>query len=285
MTIWCKAALTAVIAMLALSAPRPSFAQGAVVCVNCSTEWTAAMNYAKTVEQLLKQVEMLKLAYQNTKALADFSGPSSIAGFNSVNSILAQATSLSYAMSNFDAEFGKKFKDYNGYASTSFDMKSLIKKRQQWAADMNSTTKSTSNAMAKQNEQIKGDEEQAIQRLMAKAQSSQGALQAQQTALLIAIENLRQMQKLRQLVMMNTQVNINQHQNRSDLSNILGTLQDGMQPKPITTKGSGVPKPQVPTTFASASSSSTTTATARAGAGTGTIVGMNGSPVSLRGAP
>jgi type IV secretion system protein TrbJ len=214
----CKAALAlAGAAFLTLAAPRPGRAQGAVYCVNCSEQITQWLNYLKTAEQLIKQTEMLKLSIQNTRPLAGFPAGTGATGLRELNAILAQAKSLTYAAGAIDPQFAQKFKDYNGYASAPrIDDQFMAGKRQQWSADANDATRTTLNATAKQNAQIEGPEEQNLENLKTKAETAEGNLAAQQAVAALSVETIRQLQKLRQLVMIEIQQSTNRNQNDAD---------------------------------------------------------------------
>ena len=82
--------------------------------------------------------------------------------------------------------------------------------------DANSSTLTTLKAVGLQNQQIQGDEEQALQKLEAQAKTAQGNLETQQLALALAIQTVRQLQKLRELIMMDIQLAANHGQTRED---------------------------------------------------------------------
>jgi P-type conjugative transfer protein TrbJ len=177
------------------------------------TLWLVHLN---TLSQLEKQAALLQNALKNTTALPNFKSGNGLADIRAVTAILAQAKSLSYASSNLDAQFAQKFKDYNGYAASRLDNQTMAAKYQQWSADANSSAQTGLKAAGLQARQMEGDEEAQMQALESQARSAQGALDAQQTALALSIETVRQLQKLRQLVMLNMQLAANYAQNEQD---------------------------------------------------------------------
>jgi P-type conjugative transfer protein TrbJ len=190
------------VAMIALT--QPANAQGgAIYCVNCSSEYTQWLNYLKLVDQLEKQAGLLQYAARNTAALSNFTANASVADIRAVTAILRQGQALSYASANVDAQFALKFKDYNGYAALKLDGQTMAAKYQQWSADANAATRTALKAAGAQSQQMEGAEEARIAELEAKAKTTEGALEAQQTALELSVETVRQLQKLRQLVLLN----------------------------------------------------------------------------------
>ena len=82
----------------------------------------------------------------------------------------------------------------------------LAAKHQQWSEDANSNTQTALKGAGAQAKQIEGDEETRIKQLEAQAGGASGSLEAQQTAMALAVETVRQIQKLRQLLFANLQL-------------------------------------------------------------------------------
>jgi P-type conjugative transfer protein TrbJ len=205
----------AVTAAAVISGPRPACAQ-AVYCTNCGQEYTQWLNYLKSISQLEKQAALLQNAIKNTTPLQNQRWGAGLADIRAVTALLAQAKSLSYASAGLDTQFAQKFKDYNGYAASKLDNQTMAAKYQQWSEDANSSVKTSLQAASLQNRQIEGDEEALMQWLESQAGGVKGGLDAQQVGNILAAETVRQIQKLRQLVLMNLQLAANYVQNEQD---------------------------------------------------------------------
>ncbi len=220
-------------------ATAPVHAQ-AVFCTNCSSEVTQLANYAQLIDQLAKQAALLNSASQNTTPLSAHVWSNGQSDITSVSALLARATSLSYTLANLDSAFSQKYTDYNSYlsgAQGSLNGQTMAGKYQQWSADTNSSVSTTLKAANLQSGQISGSEEQTLQSLQAQAQNVFGNLDAKQVGNEIAVEMVRQIQKLRQLILVDMQMKANFVQTQSDRD----TSVQAAWKKFLTT-------PQVPTT-------------------------------------
>jgi P-type conjugative transfer protein TrbJ len=222
MSIFCKRLeLAAVAAAIGAAAavPGPAAAQvggGVVYCTNCGEEYTQWLNHLQLASQLEKQAAQLEIAIRNAAALSNFTTGAGFSDLRAVTAILKQAKALSYASSGLDAKFSKKFKDYSAYAASKLDVSTMAAKYQQWSEDASSAARTTLKAAGLQATQIEGAEEQTLKTLESQAKSAKGGLEAQQVALALSIETVRQIQKLRQLILMNMQLAANYGQIGAD---------------------------------------------------------------------
>ena len=204
----------AVLASVALLTPSSSPAQ--VVCANCSTELTQLLNYAQLIDQLAKQASILETNLNqyrnmttNTTPLTSTQWGSALSDINTVNQLLGQATSLSYAAGNIDSQFSNKYSDYNNYLAGQLTTQTFAAKYQQWSSDTNSSVKTTLRGAGQQSSQIQTGEESTLQNLETQVTGVQGNLDALQVNSEIAMQTVRQLQKLRQLVAMDVQLKAN----------------------------------------------------------------------------
>jgi P-type conjugative transfer protein TrbJ len=202
---------------------RPALAQ-TVYCVNCGSEFTQLANYAQLINQLAKQAGILQTninQYQvmtlNSTPLTQQQWGSAANDIRATNTVLSQAQSLSYLLGTLDAAFAKKYSNYNTYVSgTALNSQTMAAKYQQWSADTNSSVATTLKAAGTQSAQITGAEDQLLQSLQSQATGANGQLQALQVANEVSVQTVRQLQKLRQLVLMDTQLKANFIQTQSD---------------------------------------------------------------------
>jgi len=173
-------------------------------------------NFLELVDQLEQQQALVKYAVRNTTGMRNFIGNNSIADIRAITDILRQGQALSYASANIDAQFSLKFKDYNGYVALKLNNQTMAAKYQQWSADANAATRTALKAANAQSQQMEGAEEARIRELEVRAQTTKGALEAQHAALELSVETVRQLQKLREIVLINMDLVAKHKQIESD---------------------------------------------------------------------
>jgi type IV secretion system protein TrbJ len=203
-------------------APIPASAQ-AVFCTNCGTEFTQLANNLQLADQLARQVELVQEAIKrhetmllNTTGLENQTFGNPLGEIRQMTSLLDQAKSLSITSANLDGQFSEKYKEYNAYLSDKLDAEALSQKYQQWSEDTNSSVLTTLKAARLQSEQIEGDEAALFSELEGRAMTAEGRMQAIQVANQIALAAARQTQKLRQLILVQLQLQANFMQMQKD---------------------------------------------------------------------
>jgi P-type conjugative transfer protein TrbJ len=191
---------------------HPAVAQ-TVVCVNCGSEFTQLLNYATLLEQYLKQAAILqqtiaqyKNMVANSQTLTNQQWSSTLADLKAVTAIFSSAKSVSYASANLDQQFSARYGTYDSYVSAKSNGQTMAAKYKQWSEDTNASTKAALKAAGLQSSQIEGGEQTYVQHLETQATTVKGRLDAIQTGNQIAVEELRQIQKLRQLLFANLQL-------------------------------------------------------------------------------
>ena len=182
----------AVAAALTLALPMPR-AQ-TVFCTNCSTELTQLANNIQLVDQLARQVELVREAIAqttnltlNTQALDGQEWSGAVAEIRKLNDILAQAKSLSFTATDLDAQFARKYSDYNAYVSQQPDAETLGARLQQWSEDTNDSVLTTLKAAGLSARQIEGEEDSYLRGLERLAETAEGRMQAIQVGNQIAM--------------------------------------------------------------------------------------------------
>jgi type IV secretion system protein TrbJ len=104
---------------LGLAVPKPAHA---FYCANCGTEWTQLANNLQLVKQLEQQVAAVQQAIRqyenlllNTNPLKSQIWSNALGEIKRLNSLFAQAKSLSFASGNLEGLFAKKYGDYQSY--------------------------------------------------------------------------------------------------------------------------------------------------------------------------
>lgn len=188
-----------------------------------ATEFTQLANNFELVKQLEQQMALVQQAirqYQNlltnTNPLGNQTWGNALAEMRKLNSLLGQAKSLSFTAGNLDGQFAQKYGDYGSYVSSQIGDAELMRKYQQWSEDTNSSVLTTLKAAGLETEQIEGAEDSYLRHLQQLSETSEGRMQALQISNQIAIQLARQMQKLRQLMLVQMQLQANFIQQQID---------------------------------------------------------------------
>jgi P-type conjugative transfer protein TrbJ len=211
---WLAASLT-----LVTAAPGQT-----VFCTNCASEITQLANNIQLVDQLARQVQLVQQALQQTENMVTNTRPldgqqwgDTLASIRKLNELLGQAKSLSFAGGNLEAEFSKKFQDYNAYRHQQQPGEDALSgKLQQWSEDTNASVLSTLKAAGLSSEQLEGEEDSYLRQLEDRATSAEGRMQAIQVGNQIAMAGVRQTQKLRHMMLVQMQLLANFVAQRGD---------------------------------------------------------------------
>jgi type IV secretion system protein TrbJ len=211
----------AVTAVLTLALPMPR-AQ-TVFCTNCSTELTQLANNIQLVDQLARQVELVREAIAqttnltlNTQTLERQEWSGAVTEIRKLNDLLSQAKSLSFTASDLDAQFARKYSDYNAYVAQQPNAETLGTRLQQWSEDTNDSVLTTLKAAGLSARQIEGEEDSYLRSLERLAETAEGRMQAIQVGNQIAMASARQTQKLRYIMLIQVQLLAGFVQRQSD---------------------------------------------------------------------
>ncbi len=170
-----------------------------------ATEWTQLANnlqlvnsYIRLGDQLQQEIRMVLDMTKNSQIL-----PSQVFGPISTDiarlaSIVQGGRALAYSMANLDAEFRTRFRGW-GYSSRTW-----YSDYRNWSQTSLDTTLGTLRAAGLQGQQLQS-EQAVLDRLRVMAQSSDGRMQALQVANQIAEQQVQQIMKLRQLMLVDLQ--------------------------------------------------------------------------------
>jgi P-type conjugative transfer protein TrbJ len=98
----------------------------------------------------------------NTQALDRQEWSGAIAEIGKLNDLLAQAKSLSFTAADLDAQFARKYGDYNTYVAQQPDAETLGARLQQWSEDTNDSLLTTLKAAGLSARQIEGEEDRYL---------------------------------------------------------------------------------------------------------------------------
>jgi len=190
-------------------APTPAHA---IYCANCSTFYQQMFEYAEQVNTALNTAEQLSAQirqYQNMVAQG-VSLPNTMFGritqdLQQVISVYNRSQALGRNVANLDSSFNTSFPGYQAYLTrfvnssgraTGTNMQSQYKK---WSENGMDSVK-TSMAAANMNTSTFDAEDAHLEQLVARSQSAVGRQQAIQAGNEIAASNVQQLQKLRDLL-------------------------------------------------------------------------------------
>lgn len=189
----------------------------AIYCTNCSTFYQQLFEYAEAVNTALNTAEQLSTQVQqyNNMVTQGIPLPNSMFGsitqdMQRVASIYNRSQALGRNIANLDSQFNIQFPGYQTYLQRFFQSSSrttdaMPDRYEQWSSQNFDNAKTAMQA-AGINTSTFADEDKHLEQLVSRSQSSAGRMQAIQAGNEIAASNVQQLQKLRDLVA--TQINL-----------------------------------------------------------------------------
>lgn len=186
----------------------------ALYCANCSTFYQQVFEYAEqvntalnTAEQLQTQIQQYQMMVTQGTGLPD-SMFSSIAGdLKNVMKIYDRSQALGRQIQNMDSQFNTAFPGFNSYLNqVASSAESPAQDRYQTWSDQGRGNVKAALEAANLNTSTFESEGEQLDRMMTRSQSAVGRMQALQAGNEIASQNVQQLQKLRDLVA--TQINM-----------------------------------------------------------------------------
>jgi P-type conjugative transfer protein TrbJ len=164
---------------------------------------------------IAKIVLQLEDQRRNTRGVSRHVWGRPMAEIRRVDAIARRTRSLTYTATNLDRDFSRRYSTYNGYAGRRIDAEAMASKHQQWSEEANDNVLVALKATSAQAGQLAAEDAdlRAIERM---AGSAGGRMQALQAGNQFAGQTVRQVQKLRQLIMLNTQLQANHMQAAHD---------------------------------------------------------------------
>ena len=179
---------------------------------------------AKLIEQLNRQLQQLKIAQQqlsdmivNTATLPAQYWGQTMQNINRVNQLMNDVKSLSYQGNNIEQQIRQRYQGYSTYSGSGAN--SITGKYNQWSNETNSSITATLSALGLQNSQM-DDEDALMRQLESMGNSATGRMQAAQIGNQMAAQGVRQTQKLRQLMMLQTQMQANWYASQQDQADV-----------------------------------------------------------------
>lgn len=192
-------------------APLPAYA---IYCSNCSTFYQQMFEYAEQVNTALNTAEQLQTQiqqYQNMvtqgTGLPDSMFGSIAADLKNVVSIYNRSQALGRQIQNIDSQFNTVFPGFESYLNQAANSAEVPTQDRylKWSEQGSDNVKTAMEA-ANLNTGAFESEDAQLARMVSRSQSAVGRMQAIQAGNEIASQNVQQLQKLRDLVA--TQINM-----------------------------------------------------------------------------
>lgn len=208
-----SAAVTASVALGAgfFAAPTPAYA---IYCSNCSTFYQQMFEYAEAVNTQLNTAQQLATQIQQYQNMVTqgLSLPNSMFGsiaadLQSVANIYTKSQALGRQIQNMDSQFNTQFPGFESYLNQAANSAAVPARDryQKWSEQGRDNVKAAMEA-ANLNTGTFESEDAQLARMVSRSQSAAGRMQAIQAGNEIASQNVQQLQKLRDLVA--TQINM-----------------------------------------------------------------------------
>lgn len=225
--------------------PPPAYA---IYCSNCSTFYQQMMDYVEAVNTALNTAEQLSTQVQqyNNMVQQGISLPSSMyssitADMQRVASIYNRSQALGRNISNLDSQFNTQYPSYQTYLtnfvqSSGTATNSMPDRYQKWSDNGRANVK-TSMEAANMNTSTFADENDQLSQMVARSQSAVGRQQAIQAGNEIAASNVQQLQKLRDLLATQMQMQGNYMAQQNDRQSTNDAAEQKFEARPNTRGG------------------------------------------------
>ena len=192
-------------------APAPAYA---IYCSNCSTFYQQMFEYAEAVNTQLNTAQQLATQIQQYQNMVTqgLSLPNSMFGsiaadLQSVANIYTKSQALGRQIQNMDSQFNTQFPGFESYLNQAANSAEVPARDryQKWSEQGRDIVKAAMEAAILNTGSFESEDAQ-LARMVSRSQSAAGRMQAIQAGNEIASQNVQQLQKLRDLVA--TQINM-----------------------------------------------------------------------------
>lgn len=167
-----------------------------------SNQLTQINNQIQQYNQLVNQYNNM---LTNTLQLPNHIWGQAESALQNLANVAQTGEALAYSMTNLDAEFRNKYQSYDDHLLRDYDRANFPGEYKEWSDTNRDSIRSALLAANLQADQF-ATENSTLQQIQTLSQTSTGRLQAIQAGSLIAAQQVRQVQKLRQLVMSQIQL-------------------------------------------------------------------------------
>lgn len=209
-----SAAFAALLVLVVSALPTSPPAQAQFVCANCSL-WTTQieefarqlMAYAKQIQQYELQVQQYQNMVKNTRSIPRAFFDQALSGIRNVESTLRQGTNVMYTMRNLDEQFRMLYPDFNSV----FDSVEYLDRQQSMNAYARRSAESydlarTALLAARDHSDGLLGEQDLLDSIGYQVTGADGNLDALQAAGQYAQHSAQQLMKMRQIALMQVQL-------------------------------------------------------------------------------
>lgn len=218
-------ALTGLLAMATALTATPAAAQlgsGVVVCTNCSNIATQALQQAAQVEQLANQIATLQNNIQqyenmlkNSLKLPDSVFGDAMGDIRKIVNTVKKAKGIAYTAANIEDEFKRRYRTLSNMTDGKLTHADLQAAYRAWSDDTNDSVLTTFKALGEEAKNIESEAD-LMEQLQDRASSAEGQMEALAVGNELAVQSVAQMQKLRNLQMLQIQMMAQDLQGRTD---------------------------------------------------------------------
>lgn len=166
---------------------------------------TQLMNEAQMISN---QLNMYSNMIQNTQNLSNYQWGQTFTNLQSLSSIVQNGKALAYSMSNIDTAWATRYPGYSTYTAATYGATNFRTDYQGWYETQRDGLHGALRSANLQSQQF-ATEENTLKTLENMSQSTTGRLQAIKVGNQIAMQQVRQTQKLRELTMAQIQAQTN----------------------------------------------------------------------------
>lgn len=202
--------------VLCLAIATPAKAQ---IFPDLASEHTQVLNHIELVVQVKKlvdqldmmkkqlwtQIDMLSDLNVNSYLVYDFEWGRVTEELKKLHELFEHSRALVYTARDLEQEFRTRYKSYKEWSHERPETGDLVKKYEQWSDETADNIKITLRAAGLQADQFE-DEDEVLGNLKWQSSSSEGRNQLLQVGHQLAVQEIGQLQKLRQLMMLQIQM-------------------------------------------------------------------------------
>ncbi|WP_338578701.1 P-type conjugative transfer protein TrbJ (plasmid) [Brevundimonas olei] len=224
--------LAIIAAVSGVAMPAPQADAQAIYCTNCSSRVTQLLQHAQQARQITMQVQQLQMEVARYEQMARdvvnlpetmMSGV--IQDISKIHATIEQGRALAYTVKNLDQEFASRYGSLDRYRNSGFNAGQLAGKYEQWDAETTDGLKGVYRTLGLQAQGMV-DEQEFMNRLRQRSQSAQGQREVATVGHELALEGIAQMQRLRQLLMVQMQQEAQATQLQQDQAAVSAALSD-----------------------------------------------------------
>lgn len=190
---------------ISVSSYQEASAQWATELTQLANKVTLVQQLANEAKQLQNEVSELENMVLNTATIPNQIWGTAVQDFSQLKSLFSQSQSLAFTAGNLDQQFATRYGTYSSYLAEKMTATDWNNKYTEWSQEGSNNALNALKGLGLQASQLSNDQD-VMQQLQGMASSTQGRMQALQVANMIAAQNVAQIQKLQQLMMMQLQM-------------------------------------------------------------------------------